>query len=42
MQNLLYFLIFLDYLHNPGKFWSSFAQIEIIKKESHNYQLCFT
>ena len=32
MQNLHNWLIFLDFLHNPGKFWSSFAQFEIIKK----------
>ena len=38
MQHFHNLLIFLDSLHNPGKFGSSFALFEIIKKWSHNYQ----
>ena len=43
MQNLHRpnLLKFLNCLLNPGKFWSSFAKFEIIKKGSHNYQSIF-
>ena len=41
MQNWHNLLTFLDCLHNPDKFWSSFTEFEIITKGSHNYQLCF-